>query len=100
MRQRTKPNDHGSRGTAARSSRSTLEMPRIATRWPDEVITHILIPVVGRIGFPEHNAPGSFDTSSDHTIEIGDVVLEKFGAIGTAQTSTGFQVFNEDQQSM
>jgi len=55
---------------------------------------------VGRIGFPEYNAPGSFDAFGDHAIEIGNVVLEKFGAIRTAQTSTGFQVFNGDRQSM
>src|SRR5215831_1594124 len=100
MRQGAKPGGHGSRGTTARSSRSTLEMPRIATRWSDEVITHVLVPVVRSIRFPEHNAPGSFDAFSDHAIEIGNVVLEKFGAIGTAQTSTGFQVFNGDRQSM
>src|SRR5712691_8409668 len=100
MRQGAKPGGHGSRGTTARSPRGTLELPWSATRRPDEIIAHVLVPIVGRIGFAKYNAPGSFDTPSDHAIEIGDVVLEEFGAIGTAQTSTGFEIFDRDREPM
>src|SRR5712691_2040853 len=100
MRQGAKPGGHGGRGTTTRGSRSALELPRIATRRPDEVVAHVLVPIVGRIGFAKHNAPGSFDAPSDHAIEIGDVVLEEFGAIGTAQTSTGFEIFDRDREPM
>jgi hypothetical protein len=55
---------------------------------------------VGRIGFAKHNAPGSFDAPGDYAIEIGDVVLKEFGAIGTAQTSTGFEIFDRDGEPM
>src|SRR5262245_7797337 len=100
MRQGAKPSSHGSRGTTTRSPRGTLKLPRIATRRPDEVIAHVLVPIVGRIGFAKHNAPGSFDTPGDHAVEIGDVVLEEFGAVGTAQPSTGFEIFDRDGEPM
>src|SRR5712691_12060526 len=44
MRQGAKPGGHGSRGTTARSPRGTLELPWIATRRPDEIIAHVLVP--------------------------------------------------------
>src|SRR5215813_4410060 len=100
MRQRAKTCGHGSRGTTTRSPRGTLKLPRIATRRPDEVIAHVLVPIVGRISFAKHNAPGSFDAPSDHAVAIGDVVLKEFGAIGTAQTSTGFEIFDRDREPM
>src|SRR4029453_1654013 len=100
MRQGTKPCRHGSRGTTARSPRGTLELPRIATRRSNEVIAHVLVPIVGRIGFAKHNASSGFDALGDHTVEIGDVVLKEFGTIGTAQTSTGFEIFDRDREPM
>ena len=33
----------------------------------------------------------------DHTIDIGDVVLEEFGAIRAAQAGNGFQVLDRDR---
>src|SRR5215510_3100283 len=100
MRQGAKSSGHRSRGPTTRSPRGTLELPRIATRWPDEVIAHVLVPIVGRIGFAKHNAPGSFDARRDHAVKIGDVVLKEFGAIGTAQTNTGFEIFDRDGEPM
>src|SRR5712691_314414 len=100
MRQGAKPGGHGSRGPTARSPRGTLELPRIATRRSNEVVTHVLVPVVGRVGFAKHNTSGSLDAPSDHPVKIGDVVLKEFGAIGTAQTSTGFEIFDRDGEPM
>src|SRR5712692_5079303 len=100
MRQGAKACGYGSRGATARGARGAVELPRIATRRPDEIVAHVLVPVVGGVGFANHNAPCSFDTLGDHTIDIRNVVLEEFRAIRAAQTSTGFEVFNGDWQPM
>src|SRR5438093_8999261 len=100
MRQGAQSCSYGRRGTTARSPRGTVKVPRIATRWPEEIVAHVLMPVVGRVRFAKHNAPGSFDTLGDHAIHIRNVALEEFGAIRTAQPRAGLQVLNGDWQSM
>src|SRR5579859_3351519 len=100
MGQRTDPRrDRRGRATTGRAG-GALEVPGVARRWPDQVVAHVLVAEVGRVRLAEEDCASRAQAAGDAAVEVGDKVLEEFGAVRGAQSSRRLEVFHRDGQTV
>ena len=100
MGERAKAGGYGRGRAAAGAARCAFGVPGIAAGRTEQVVAHILVAEVGRVGLAGDDAAGGFYAAGDGAVEVGDLVLSEDRAAGEAQTVAGFEVFDGDGQAV
>ena len=74
MGQRPKSGGHGRGGAAAGAARRALRVPGIASWFAQQVVAHILVAQVRRIGLADDDASGGLDALGYDAVVVGDQV--------------------------
>ena len=68
------------------------KVPRVPAGWPQQVVGHVLVADVGRVGLSQEHGSRSPEPLGEHTVVGRDVVLEELGAQCGADAGGGFEV--------
>ena len=100
VRQRAQPRGHRCRGAATGGARGAVQLPWVAARRTQEVVAHVLVPVVRRVGLPDHDAAGALGAFRHQAVAVRDVVGEEPGAKRAAQAGDRLQVLYRHRQAV